>query len=1370
MAAIGLPPFGEFELLPRETAAIRFDKYIRRLSNMFKAMDITDPERQKAMLLHYMGEQATDIFDTLTMPAVNPDDQTLNDVYKCATRAIKEHFEPHKSVDHLVYSFRKEVQSTCETVSEFYTRLVILAKRCDFQNSDLEIKRQIIQGTTSHRLRRKAIESSLSLADLLKHARAMEMANEQTSVIEKTHVNYVAQSNKKHFKPTQYTVRPNQTCGLCGGPYPHKGECRAKGKECRLCGRMNHFAKVCRSKIKVHDQNSNKNRPKPKHHASNSRHNARVVETDRESCNSNVSYITKCDSDDEYTFHLGSPVNSVEEKPFFDITILGTKVRAMADSGATVNILNYQDYQKLDPKPQLQKSKTKIYPYMSNESLPVRGKFETTLENDQFKCHETIYVVEGPSSSLISWKTSQLLNLIRVANNINSNHGNTVPEFLSKFPNVTNGMGACKCDPVKVHVNPGIAPVAQPHRRIPFHVRKKVEEKIKELEEADIIERVDGPTPWISPIVVVPKPKKPDEIRICVDMRSVNRAIIRERHIIPTIEDISADLNGCTVFSKLDLAQGYHQVVLHPESRNLSTFSTHIGLFRYKRLNFGMSCSAEIFQKIISDVIQGIPRVKNISDDIYIGGFDNDDHDKNLVEVFRRLSENNLTINPQKCEFKVPKMIFFGHQFSAQGISPDPKKVADLKSTQPPTDVTGVRSLLSSAAFCSKFIKNFSLITKPLRRLTCKEVQWQWGVDEQRAMENLQSALSEQSTLSYFDPEKETILFVDGSPIGLGAVLAQKDRKTGAVNPLHFASHPLTETESRYPQIDREALAIYWSIKRFHLYLYGSDFKVVTDHQPLVTLFNNAMSKPSARIERWLLDLQHYRFTVEYQPGPNNPADFGSRHPTSVPSNMDTDADHHIAYILQNAVPKAMTLEEIEEATVQDELIQATMLALKTGKWHNPPTGVSLAEMRRMEIIKDELTCTDMVLLKSNRIVVPTKLQGETVDIAHSGHLGIAKTKALLREKVWFPMMDKMVEQKVKSCLPCQIATPMTAREPLQMSPLPNEPFEKISIDFAHVDNETVLLVIDDYSRFPFIEPVRSTAAQCVIPKLDQIFAIMGTPEVVRSDNGPPFCGEEFKKFSEKLGFKHRKVTPLWPRANGQVENFVSSFKKHVRVAKATGANWRKELQSFLRDYRTSPHETTGIAPATLLLKRAVRNKLPQIANIDPIAEIVRVRDTKRKEKMKNHADNKSYVKPNNFDIGDHVLVKRPFNMAKGNTPFECTPLIVTDKKGTMITACNNEKTVTRNSSFFKKLHLSDLPSDSSDRENNISDNDVIETGANDNNSNVHVSVDPEHVEQPVEPLVVPELSGDKLNVTTPNSPPLRRSNRVRKPRNILDL
>ena len=153
--------------------------------------------------------------------------------------------------------------------------------------------------------------------------------------------------------------------------------------------------------------------------------------------------------------------------------------------------------------------------------------------------------------------------------------------------------------------------MAQPHRCIPFHIRKEVVDKLRQLENEDIIERAEGPTPWVSPIVVVPKPSKPNEVRISVDTRSLNQAIIRERHVIPTIDDVMSVLNGCKVVSKIDLNQGYHKIPLHSDSRQLKTFSTHVGLFRYKLLNFGLSCAAEVFQKKVSDTINGIPCVKN---------------------------------------------------------------------------------------------------------------------------------------------------------------------------------------------------------------------------------------------------------------------------------------------------------------------------------------------------------------------------------------------------------------------------------------------------------------------------------------------------------------------------------------------------------------------------------------------------------------------------------------------------------------------------------------------------------------------------------------------------------------------------------------
>jgi len=544
----------------------------------------------------------------------------------------------------------------------------------------------------------------------------------------------------------------------------------------------------------------------------------------------------------------------------------------MADSEATVNILSKKDFDSRKEKPQLTKTNVKVYPYMSSKPLNLCSKLRVSAASDHLSSVETFCVAEGSSGSILKWITSQKLNLIKAVITVEQPPANLppgVPHFLEDFPRLLNGMGEYKGEPVRIHVDESVRPAAQPYRRILFHVRKQVEDKLRQLENEDIIERAERPTPWVSPIVVVPKPSKPNEIRICVDMGSLNQAIIRERHVIPTTDDVVSDLNGCKVFSKIDLNQGYHQIPLHSDSRQFTTFSTHVGLFRYKRLNFGLSCAAEVFQKKVSDTINDIPCVKNISDDIYVGGTDKDTQDQHLKQVFHRLHENGLTINLPKCQFRVPTMLFFGHVFSEKGVSPHSKKVEALQNVAPPTNASEVRRLFSSTAFCSRFIKDFALITRPLRQLTCDGARWQWTQEEQLSFERLKAALSTKTTLRYFDTKKPTSIFVDGSPIGLGAVVTQEEESSKEVTPLHYASCPLTPTRARYPQIDREALLIYWAIKCFHLFVYGKDFKIITDHKPLVSLFNNPSSKPSARKERWLLKLQQYRFPVEYRPVPH---------------------------------------------------------------------------------------------------------------------------------------------------------------------------------------------------------------------------------------------------------------------------------------------------------------------------------------------------------------------------------------------------------------------------------------------------------------------------------------------------------------------
>ena len=225
-------------------------------------------------------------------------------------------------------------------------------------------------------------------------------------------------------------------------------------------------------------------------------------------------------------------------------------------------------------------------------------------------------------------------------------------------------------------------------------------------------------------------------------MREANKAISRERHLLPTLSDeVIHDLNGATVFSKLDLNQGYHQLPLHPDSKHITTFSTHMGLFRYKRLSFGIN-AAEKFQNVIASAISDIPNVKNTSDDVIIYGVNVQEHDKALHAVLTRFQELNLTLRIHKCQFYVPQIEFFGMVFSSQGMSTDRAKVEAIKQADPPTSVSEVRSLLGMTNYVSRFIRNYADIVAPLRDLTRKGVEFKCQEIHQKALDRLKCSLT----------------------------------------------------------------------------------------------------------------------------------------------------------------------------------------------------------------------------------------------------------------------------------------------------------------------------------------------------------------------------------------------------------------------------------------------------------------------------------------------------------------------------------------------------------------------------------------------------------------------------------------------------
>ena len=221
---------------------------------------------------------------------------------------------------------------------------------------------------------------------------------------------------------------------------------------------------------------------------------------------------------------------------------------------------------------------------------------------------------------------------------------------------------------------------------------------------------------------------------------------------------------------------------------------------------------------------------------------------------------------------------------------------------------------------------------------------------------------------------------------------------------------------------------------------------------------------------------------------------------------------------------------------------------------------------------------------------------------------------------MWFPGADAPAEEAVKCCIPCQANTTRRQVEPLAMSQLPRGPWLNVSIDFCGPlpSGEYLLVMVDEFSRYPLVEIVRSTAAETVIPVVDKVFSLFGFPEIIKSDNGPSFQGIAWKTFLQECGVRHRRIVPLWPQANAQAENLNKSLEKSLKAVSVKGQSWRPELQRVLRAYRCTPHTTTNLTPHHLIYGRDPRTKLPQLTeHLHPDDEEVRARDRSAKASMK---------------------------------------------------------------------------------------------------------------------------------------------------------
>lgn len=413
-------------------------------------------------------------------------------------------------------------------------------------------------------------------------------------------------------------------------------------------------------------------------------------------------------------------------------------------------------------------------------------------------------------------------------------------------------------------------PVYIKNYKLPHAHKAEIDKQVSKLLDDDIIE--PSCSEYNSPILLVPKKSLPGSSdkrwRLVTDFRQVNKRLMDDKYPLPRIDDILDQLGKAKLFSCLDLMSGFHQVELDENSRDITSFSTSQGSFRYKRLPYGVKIAPSSFSRMMQIAFANLSPNKSFvyMDDLIVIGRSESHMIKNLKEVFEICRKTNLKLNPDKCIFFNPEVTFLGHKCTDKGILPDDTKYDKLINYPTPTNSDETRRFVAFVNYYRRFIPNFALHATHLTRLTRKNCQFSWTEECKEAFNYLKNSLLSPQILQYPDFNRQFCITTDASKIACGAVLSQD--YNGTQLPIAFASRTFTKGESNKSVIEQELTAIHWAIEHFKPYVYGTKFLVRSDHKPLTYLFTK--KNPSPKLLRIRLDLEEYDFEIEYIKGKDN--------------------------------------------------------------------------------------------------------------------------------------------------------------------------------------------------------------------------------------------------------------------------------------------------------------------------------------------------------------------------------------------------------------------------------------------------------------------------------------------------------------------
>ncbi|UYV64396.1 hypothetical protein LAZ67_3000523 [Cordylochernes scorpioides] len=859
------------------------------------------------------------------------------------------------------------------------------------------------------------------------------------------------------------------------------------------------------------------------------------------------------------------------------ITINGKKTMVHLDTGAQINVLPHKVINQWPSRPEIRPTSLKAFAY-GNTELPIVGKCNVLCQYGEKKGMFEFIVADVEAQTLITGDTCEKLEILRRINHINTDEMKLCSEtqkILEQYHEVFQGVGLINSE-CKIYTKPEYSPVQVPPRRIPTSLGAEVQSELEKMVKQGIVTKIYHETEWSHPMTPAPA-------------------------------ELLHEIPKSKYYTVLDVKSAYWHIPVAKECRDLLVMTTPFGKFRYNRLPFGLKIPAQIFVEKMTNIFRDSFQNITYVDDLLIYADTIQEHNKKLKGILEKAKEKNIKFDLTKAQICLTKVRFLGHVISQNGIDPEPNKIDKLITFKKPEDKKSLQRIMGLYNYLGKFIPNLAASTSNIRGILRKNVVWHWGPKQDGEFDHIKECARNAPSLAHFDKSKMLILQCDASKDAMGAALLQEDR------PLAFASASFSDSQKQYSQIEKELLSVYYGCKKFEYLLSGHTFVIQTDHQPLLPLVKKPLSDISPRLQRLVMKLIAFDFKLQYKPGKYFiVADTLSRdtHPMDELPTPFLEDKRMVKMVCVNiSDEKLVTLQkDTREDPALVKVIDYVIEGWPICKKDVDEDAKAFFDFRHRLYVWNDLLCI------GSAIVIPMTQRNNMLKLLHQSHQGISAIQGLARESLFWPGMSIDIAEK----------------KPLKPFPVPDYPWQTVSLDIFYIQKKPHLLVVDRYSGYPEVFALNPPTAINVKNKLRETFARFGIPETMMSDNGPPFRSEIMTDFCIKWGIKQLFSSPQLHRSNGLAERNIQTVKNQLIKCRDEGS----DPYLAILTYGNTPKNDRP-SPAQLCLSRSLRCQIPRITPLyRPYQTNWRsIENAKRKRQssMKEHYDrnSKSYPKAN---------------------------------------------------------------------------------------------------------------------------------------------